>query len=367
MAAVREAAQGGSKVRAVGSGHSFVPLGASEDTLMVLGRLRGIESIDTERRQVTVLGGTKLYHLGKPLREAGLALKNLPDVDRQGVAGAIATGTHGTGKDLGNLSTHVVGLELVDGRGNVVKCSVEERPDLLAAGQVSLGALGIMTRITLQLEPTYRLHETSRRASYEECVDGLERSIADNEHFEFFWVSGLDACLMKTLNKTDVPDDLDESNPETFEGQRIGHWDEIYPSERNTLFNEMEYALPAENGPGCLAELRDLMLGKHKAVTWPLEYRTVEADDIPLSPHFGGPSVTISAHEPAEASYPGFFPDVEAIFRNHSGRPHWGKMHGLTAEELQPLYPKWSEFQKAREELDPQKTFLTPYLQRLLG
>ena len=282
--------------------------------------MRGVESIDTDRRQATVLGGTKLYHLGKPLRQAGLAMRNLPDIDRQAVAGAIATATHGTGPDLGNLSTHVVGLELVNGNGDIVECSLAERPDLLAAARVSLGALGIMTRITLQLEPTYRLHERSWRASYDECFSELASNIANNEHFEFFWVSGLDACLMKTLNKTDVEGDLEESNPETLEGQSIGHWDEIYPSDRNTLFNEIEYSVPAEQGPECLAELRSLMLGKHKAVTWPLEYRTVQADDIPLSPHQGRPSVTISAHEPAEKSYPGFFQDVEAVFRNHQGR-----------------------------------------------
>lgn len=367
LAAVRDAVSRGQHVRAVGSGHSFTPLGASDETLLVLARMRGIETIDSARRQATVLGGTKLYHLGKPLRQAGLAMKNLPDIDRQAVAGAIATGTHGTGKDLGNLSTHVVGLEMVSGEGELATCSLDKRPDLLRAGQVSLGALGIVTRITLQLEPTYRLHEKSWRASFEECFAGLERSIADNEHFEFFWVSGLDACLMKTLNKTDNPDDFEESNPDTFEGERIGHWDEIYPSERNTLFNEIEFSLPEEHGPDCLSELRELMMGKHKEVTWPLEYRSVAADDIPLSPHYGRASVTISAHEPARASYEGFFPDVEAIFRNHEGRPHWGKMHRLTAEDLEPLYPKWDEFRKARQELDPKGTFLTPYLRELLG
>ena len=367
VAAIRGAVGRGRHVRAVGSGHSFTPLGASDDTLLVVARLRGIEAIDSARRRATVLGGTKLYHLGKPLRQAGLAMKNLPDINRQAVVGAICTGTHGTGKDLGNLSTHVVGLEMVTGEGDLVRCSLDERPDLLRAGQVSLGALGIVTRLTLQLEATYRLHEKIWRTSYEECVTVLDQNIAENEHFEFFWRPGLDACLMKTLNKTDDPEDFENSNSETFERERIGHWDEILPSQRNNRFNEMEFAVPAGNGSNCLAELREMMRHKHKDVTWPLEYRTVAADDIPLSPHFGRPSVTISAHEPARTSYEGYFADVEAVFRNHEGRPHWGKMHWLTAKELEPLYPKWAEFQKAREEIDPKGTFLTHYLRTLLG
>ena len=371
VAVIREAAGRGRHVRAVGSGHSFTPLGATNDTLLVLARLRGIEAIDSARRRATVLGGTKLYHLGKPLRQAGLAMKNLPDINRQAVVGAICTGTHGTGKDLGNLSTHVVGLEMVTGEGDLVRCSLDERPDLLRAGQVSLGALGIVTRLTLQLEATYRLHEKIWRTSYEECVTVLDQTIAENEHFEFFWRPGHDVCLMKTLNKTDDPEDFEKSEgdyrSETFERERIGNWDEILPSQRNNRFNEMEFSVPAWNGPDCLAELREMMREKHKEVTWSLEYRTVAADDIPLSPHYGRPSVTISAHEPAQAPYEGYFADVEAVFRNHDGRPHWGKMHQLTAKELEPLYPKWAEFQKAREEIDPKGTFLTPYLRTLLG
>ncbi len=370
VAAVRGAVSAGRRVRAVGSGHSFTPLGATNDTLLVLARLRGIEAIDNTRQQVTVFGGTKLYHLGRPLRKAGLALKNLPDINRQAVVGAISTGTHGTGKDFGNLSTHVVSLEMVNGGGDVVRCSPDERPDLFRAGQVSVGALGIITRLTLQLDPTYRLHEKIWRATYQECMESLDQTIAKNEHFEFFWRPGTDACLMKTLNKTDDLEDSEKSigdyRSENFERERIGHWDEILPSQRNGRFNELEFSVPAWNGPDCLSELRQMIAGKHKEVTWSLEYRTVAADDIPLSPHYGRPSVTISLHEPANAPFEGYFRDAQAVFRNHNGRPHWGKVHYLTAKELEPLYPKWAEFRRAREEMDPKGTFLTPYLQDLL-
>lgn len=366
VAVVRNAAGANQAVRAVGSGHSFVPLGATDDALVVMSRLRGVESIDVDKREATVLGGSKLYHLGKPLLDAGLALENMPDIDRQALAGAIATGTHGTGRDLGSLSTQVVGLRLVVGNGDVVDLSAQERPDLFRAAQVSLGALGIITHVRLRLLPAYRLHEKTWTFSYDECVELLAENIANNRHFEFFWVSGRDSCLAKTLNPTEEPEDR-ETTRAGGGGESIGPAHEIFPSERNTLFNEIEYAVPHENGPECLEELRQLMFTKHKAITWPLEYRTVARDDIYLSPAHGRATVTISAHQPAELSYEPFFSDAEAVFRNHQGRPHWGKIHSLEADDLEALYPKWDAFQKAREELDPDGRFLTPYLRSLLG
>lgn len=367
VAALRRAADRGHTVRVLGSGHSFVPLCATDGMALVLGRMRGIESIDSEREEATVLAGSKLYHLGRPLREQNLAMENLPDIDRQAFAGALATGTHGTGRELGSLSTQVAALRLVTAAGDVVDCSEEERPDILRAAQVSLGALGVLTHVRLRLRPAFRLHERTRIASYEECVAELSDQIEANRHFEFFWVSDRDACLVKTLNPTDRADDLERyQDEEKLVGERIGWSDQILPSVRDVPFNEIEYSVPAERGPECLQELRDLMLGKHKQISWPLEYRTVAADDIFLSPAHGRPTVAISAHQAAELPYQGFFADVEAIFRNHRGRPHWGKIHSLGAKELSRLYPLWEEFWKVRQELDPRGRFLNPYLRNLL-
>ncbi len=367
ITAVRKAAEAQYTVRAVGSGHSFVPLCATDGMAMVLSRLRGIESIDAERSEATVLAGSKLYHLGKPFRKAGLAMEALPDIDRQAVAGAIATGTHGTGKDVGNLSTRVVGLRLVTADGDMVECSTRERPDVLRAAQVSLGVLGIITHVRMQLVSAFRLHERTWIAPYEDCVAQLADRIQANRHFEFFWVSERDACLMKALNLTDATEDLEHyEDKEKLVGERIGWSDEIFPSPRNTLFNEIEYSVPAERGPECLAELRQLMLGKYREIDWPLEYRTVAADDIFLSQAYGRPTVSISAHQAAELPHEAFFADVEAIFRNYKGRPHWGKIHSLGAADLEALYPMWSEFQKVRQELDPQGRFLNPHARDLL-
>ncbi|MDX1385077.1 MAG: D-arabinono-1,4-lactone oxidase [Thermoanaerobaculia bacterium] len=366
VAAVRAGADAGEVVRVAGTGHSFVPLTATDGSFLLTNALSGVESIDREQRRATVLAGTKLADIHAPIHAAGLGMTTLPDIDRQALAGAIATATHGTGRTIGSLSTQVTAVELVDGRGRVVRTSASKRPDLLQAARVSLGALGVLTRIELQLEPAFRLHEKTWVAPYEEAVATLDEQIESHRHFEFFWVSNRDACLMKTLDPSDDDGDGERSDGE-LEGERVGWSGEIFPSVRNRRFNEIEFSVPITAGRACLAELRELMLGRHAAVTWPLEYRTVAADDAWLSPAYRRDTVTISAHQAANLPYRPFFDDVESVFRNHDGRPHWGKMHGLRAADLAQLYPRWDDFQRVRRELDPDGRFLSPYLRRILG
>jgi FAD/FMN-containing dehydrogenase len=367
VAAVRRAAGAGDVLRVTGTGHSFVPLCATDGSLALLTKMSGVESIDTERRRANVLAGTKLAALHEPLHAAGLAMETLPDIDRQALAGAIATDTHGTGREIGSLSALVTAVRLVDGRGRVVDCSADERPDILQAARVHLGVLGVLTHIEIRLVPAFRLLERSWIASFDECMAELDSNIAGHRHFEFFWVSDRDACLMKSLDPTDETEDRESfEDDQGLVGERVGWSGLIFASQRNRRFNEIEYSLPAERGPDCLGELRELMLGKHRDVTWPLEYRTVKGDDIWLSTSHGRPTVTISAHQAANLPYQPFFDDVEAVFRNHDGRPHWGKMHSLGAKQLSELYPRWNDFLKVREELDPEGRFLSPYTRELL-
>jgi len=378
QAAVRRAAAAGRSVRAIGSGHSFVPLCETDGLQLVTSRLRGVESVDSEKREAWILGGSKLYQIGEPLRKAGLALSTMPDIDRQALAGSVSTGTHGTGKDIGSLSSYVTGLRLVLASGDVLECGPDKSPDVFRAAQVSLGALGVITHVRLALEPAFRLRERNWTADFEACMAQLDSHIASNRHFEFFWfpdpnvfVRGnlaKDLCGMKALNPTTEARDFERwDDPGQTRGERVGWSDQIYASPRDTAFNEIEFALPAERGPDCVRELRQLMLTKHKDALWPLEYRTVKPDEAFLSPDHGRPTVTISAHQPAERSYRAFFADVEAIFRNHQGRPHWGKLHQLGAKELAPLYPKWADFQSVRAKLDPKRVFGNAFLRRVLG
>ncbi len=375
-ALLREAERAGWEMRAAGTGHSFVPLCTSAGVLLSLDGMQGVIETDATAMRATVWAGTKIHQIGDPLLGAGMAMENMGDIDRQSLAGGISTGTHGTGPTLGSIATQVVGLRLLTATGDYLDCSAEREPEIFAAARVSLGMLGIITRITLRVLPAYRLHEHTWVVSFDECMAHLDALIAATRHFEFFWSPGDDACAMKALHPTDA-ERWEESEPETapavtgrlaryIHPNRVDWSYRILPSERNLRFNEMEFAVPAAHGPDCLREIRHLMREKHPDVTWPVEYRTLHADDIPLSPAYGRETVTISIHQDATLPHQAFFDDAEAIFRNHRGRPHWGKMHGHSGRELRDLYPLWDQFHAVCTRMDPTGRFLNNYLRGML-
>src|SRR6266516_6949770 len=147
VAAVRDAARDGLRDKAVGSGHSFTPVAVTDGVLVDLAGYRGLGSVDRATGVCTVRAGTTLRQLNGLLAARGLAMTNLGDIDAQTVAGAISTGTHGTGITFGGLSTQVRALELVLADGSVVTCSAEVRPELFAAARVGLGALGVISTV----------------------------------------------------------------------------------------------------------------------------------------------------------------------------------------------------------------------------
>ena len=367
-AAVGEAARQGETVRVAGTGHSFTPLCATDGTTVLLTRMRGVKHVDEARKEATVLAGTKLYELEEPLRKVGFALETLPDIDRQAVAGAVATATHGTGYDVPGLSSLVTGARLVDGSGRIRDIHMDDDPETTRALQTSLGALGVLTEVKLRLVPAFRLHERTFIAPFDQAIEQLDELVDGHRHCEFFWVSDRDACLFKTLVPTDDPEDREEYADETkLVGERVGPSGRIFTSLRNTRFNEIEYAVPITRGKDCWREIRELMLGKHKDITWPLEYRTVAPEDAFLSMAQGRRVVTLSLHQAAKQEHEPFFRDAEAVFRNHGGRPHWGKMHWLGHSQLEALYPEWQRFSAVRRKLDPEGRFSTPYIAGILG
>ena len=307
-------------MRVAGTGHSFVPLCASDGLLLSLDGLQGVVTADRAAGLATVWAGSKIWQLGPLLRAQGLAMANMGDIDRQAIAGAVSTGTHGTGRALGSISTQVAGLRLVTGQGELLDLAATREPELLDCARVALGAFGVLTQVTLRVLPAYRLHERKWEEPFDDCMALIDAHVAATRHFEFFWRPRTDRCEMKALHPTEAAPESVEGR----EGERIGWSDEIFPSERNVKFNETEFALPAAAGPACIREIRALMQARHGDVQWPLEYRTLAADEIPLSPAQGRATVTISVHEAAERPYQPFFADVEAVFRNHRGRPHWG-------------------------------------------
>jgi FAD/FMN-containing dehydrogenase len=359
-------------IRVAGSGHSFTAVCATDGILLSLEQLTGVLETDAEAGTATIWAGTRIADTGAPLLDAGLALENMGDIDRQALAGAVSTGTHGTGPTLGNFATQVVGLRLVLADGTLLDCSETQEPEIFQSARLSLGACGVLSRITLRVLPAYKLRERTWPESFESALEQLPALIAGNRHFEFFWSPAVDACAMKTLNPTDEPiGEIAPPIPATgrmvrYLGPEYVDWSyRVLPSERTLLFNEMEFSVPAEHGPDCVREIRHLMQTRYPEISWPIEYRTVRADEIPLSPHSGRPSVTISIHQAAELPHQPFFADVEAIFRNHRGRPHWGKLHSHTARQLRDLYPQCDRFRGVREQIDPSGRFLNDHLRTL--
>jgi FAD/FMN-containing dehydrogenase len=362
-ALLRGAAAEGLGVRVAGRGHSHTPLVATDGLLLELDALSGIETCDASAREATLRGGTRLAEIGAPLQAHGLAMENLGDVDVQALAGAIATGTHGTGSTLRSLSNQVVGLRLYTATGDRLECSEAKDPHVFEAARVALGSFGVIAAVRLRLVPAYRLHERIWREDTLPALEALPERIAANRHFEFFWLPQKDRLELKALHPSALPAGVVAERRR----ERVGPAHEILPSLRDVRHVEMEYAVPAEHGVACFLELRERMRRRHPDVFWPVEYRTLAADAIPLSPAYGRDTVTLSLHQGVDLPYQDLFADGEAIFRNHAGRPHWGKLHSRTAPELRDLYPRWGDFHAVRRELDPGGRFLSAYLRELFG
>jgi FAD-linked oxidoreductase len=387
-------------VRVVGSGHSFSPLVQTNDVLISLEHIQGIEEIDTKRRTVTVLAGTALKTLGKALHTHGLAQENLGGIDAQSLAGAISTGTHGTGIHFGSLSTQVEGLTLITATGELLECSPEWKPDIFKASQVSLGALGVIVKVKLRVVPAKRLHLKNRHERFSTCLTNLECYTQENSHFEFFWFPRTPWVQTKFLNETEDPESksslwgnfnhivlenglyrlLSEccrlipplsrtistiSAASVPNANKINYSHRLYIAPLMVHAQAMEYALPIEHAQTALREIEDCIKQHRFHVHVPLGCRFVQADDIWLSPAYQRDSVYIAAHMYQGMPYKAYFRHLEQILQRYNGRPHWGKLHTLDAAKLASLYPHWHDFRRIRATLDPQGLFLNDYLRRL--
>lgn len=384
------------KIRFVGSSHSFSALVPTPDMLVSLAALRGVASVDKETGEAAIGAGTRLAQIGEPLWEQGRALINMPDIDVQTLAGAIATSTHGTGATLGSLSSDVTRMRLVTAQGEVLECSRDQNEEIFNAARCSLGALGAVTQIGVRTREAYKLRERTWMMPLQE---GLERAAElrdKHRHFEMYALPHADYIQGITLDETEAPDSVEPAansgeaefrkvakivealpfmrsliintaarnvDPE----ERTGRNYRVFGNVRNTRFNEMEYTVPAEHGPACLAEILATIRQKNIDVIFPLEYRYVKADDIWLSPFHERNGCAISCHNFHDRDYKNYFAAIEPIFWKYAGRPHPGKIHTLEAKQLSQLYPRWNEFLRIRRELDPQGRFLNDHLQRVFG
>lgn len=400
--AVRRAAAAGQRVKVAGSGHSFTDIACTD------GRMLSLEALDRVVRvgddhTVTVEAGMTIQRLNEELAARGLALPNLGDIDSQAIAGAVATATHGTGATFGGLATFIRGVELVTADGELLRCSPDEEPEVFHAARVGLGALGVVTRLTLQCVPGFTLHHVEERRPYADVLEELDDLVARNEHFEFYWMPHTDQCATIANNRTDepvrvksaykrwraeifyanylfgavvsagraVPGWIPRLNQFVAEGvgrtELVDRSDRILVSTRLVRFSEMEYAVPRARAQDAIGGVRELIEREGLHVGFPIEVRFTAPDDIPLSTASGRESCYVAVHLPRGVPYERYFRGVEAVMDGLDGRPHWGKLHFQDAASLAPCYPQWDQFQAVRRKLDPEGRFANAYLDRVLG
>lgn len=398
----------GQRVKPVGAGHSFTDIAATTGVQLSLERLCGLTDIDLESRRVRVLGGTPLHVLNPALEAIGLALPNLGDIDRQSIAGAISTGTHGTGARRHGIAAAVTALTLVTADGSVIECSREREPDVFHAGRVSLGALGVITAVELQCVPAFRLHATERGADIHEVLRGADALTAGHDHVDVHWFPHTDRCLLKCNDEAASPrrggagrplpvwrealDDRFLSNI-VYEGlnrlatarpalvprlnqvsaRALGarqftdsSW-RVFCSPRDVRFTESEYAVPRDSLLPVMEALRGWIDAKREPLPFPVELRFAAADDVWLSTGYQRDNAYVAVHQFHRMDHTRYFAAFEAIVREHAGRPHWGKLHTRTAVELRELYPRFDDFLAVRDRLDPDRVFANDYLDRVLG
>lgn len=386
-------------LRPVGSGHSFTPLVPTEGTIVSLRHFEGLRSHDATAMTATLGAGSRLGDVGEPLAAAGQALFNMPDIDGQSLAGAMATATHGTGQKLGALHAYLTGLTLVTPRGEVLECSRERHREVFDAARVSLGALGVVTQVTLRNAPTHVLKRRVWLEPLDQLLERFDERAARHHSFEMYLIPHCRQGVAITIDPTTEPPrprGADQDNDAVMDMKRLRDWaawwpglrrrlldaategfepeeavdvwHRMFPSNRAVRFNEMEYHLPREALLPTLRRVREQVESRHPEIFFPIEVRVVKGDDAWLSPfagHEASGSIAVH-HYHLEDPLP-CFATVEPLLRAAGGRPHWGKMHTLAAADLAALYPRWDDFQRVRRELDPEGRMLSPYLRQLLG
>jgi FAD-linked oxidoreductase len=402
-AAVKDAAADRLPVRALGSGHSFTSAAATAGVALDLSLWTGITAADTQTGLVTVRSGTTLRRLNAELGGLGLAMANLGDIDAQTLAGALSTGTHGTGARLGGLATQVEALELVLADGSLVTCSAASRPELFAAARVGLGALGVITSVTLRCVPSFTLAADERPVPVDEVLEQFDSLAAANDHFEFYWFPYGRQALVKRNNRLgpagaampgwrrfwefEVMENaafgtlcrLGRARPPLIPALNrfssaalssrsyadVSH--RVFVTPRRVRFVESEYAVPRESLLHVLGELRRQVPRLADPVMFPVEVRVAAADDIWLSTAYGRDTAYVAIHQYTGLPYRSYFDLFESIVADVAGRPHWGKMHTLGTERLRTLYPRYDEFRQVRAEVDPEARFGNAYLTQVLG
>jgi L-gulonolactone oxidase len=409
VAAVVAARESRSTVKMVGTGHSFTGIAAPGDVMLTPHRLSGIVAVDREAMTVTAYAGTQLKVLNAELERLGLSLHNMGDIAEQTLAGAVSTGTHGTGGVAAGLAAQLAGFQLVTGTGEVLDASRSEHPEVFQLGRVGLGALGILTTVTFAVEPLFLLEAHEQPMSWDEALGTFDEMADESHHCDMYWFPHTDRMLTKRNTRLDA--DVDDAQPvsrlrgwvddELLSNTVFGaltavanrapraiprmNWvaaralsartysdvaHRVFTSSRRVVFREMEYAVPRAAGLDALREARRVVDASDWKISFPVEIRVAPADDVALSTAFDRDSLYLAFHTHHRSdwgTHTAYLAAMEAIARDHDGRPHWGKLHTRTAADLAPAYPRFGEFARLRDRLDPDRLFTNDYLRRVLG
>ncbi len=393
------------RVKAVGSGHSFSGVARPEEVVVDLSNLDDLLSADRDTGVVVVGAGTSLHRLNDLLAGLGLALTNLGDIDAQTIAGAISTGTHGTGERFGGIATQVVGLEMVMADSTILWCSPSERREIWSAARVGLGALGIITKVALRTVPLFTLRAEEGPMPLDELLNRFEELATTFDHFEAFWFPHTGSAQVKRNTRLPLAEGLDllpawkEWVDDELLANRVFGWTvqlgqrrpswirplnrvaaralgprsftdlsyKVFTSPRRVRFKEMELAVPRAAATEAIRAVVGAVEASGLNIAFPVELRVAAADDVPLSTASGRDSVYLAFHVPASQDHLPYFRLVARVLDDYGYRPHWGKLHDLDAELLRTRYPRFDEFVGLRQALDPDGVFANRYLDRVLG
>jgi len=401
--AIKAARADGLPVKPIGSGHSFTGAAVTDGVRLDLSALTTTVRVDRRLREATVPAGMPLHVLNPLLAEHGLALPNLGDIDAQTIAGATSTGTHGTGAALGCLSTFITALTLVTGDGSVISCDAQTNPEIFQAARVGVGAVGVLTEVTLGCVDAFTLRAREEPDTVTNVFSALDDFVLDNDHFEMYWFPYTDRVQTKRNNRVPVSDQplgrfrgwLDDeflSNTVLSGACRVGRRlpglipriaaiearalsartytapsYEVFCTPRKVRFVEMEYGLPRPALREAFDALRTIVSGLPFKVALPVEVRVSAADDIWLSHGYGRDNAYIAIHQYVGMPYEPYFHAFEQVCQRLGGRPHWGKMNWRTAADLRPAYPRFDDFLAVRDRLDPDRVFANDYTRRIFG
>ena len=399
---VQNAQTSGRRVKAVGSGHSFTAIAVAEEVLVDLSKYDEILAIDKINQTVTVQSGIQLSKLNQALYENSLAMQNLGDIAYQTIAGAISTSTHGTGAKFTGIANQVVALRVVLADSSIVECSANVNAELFSCARVGLGAIGLISTVTLKVVPAFNLAVIEEPMRVDDVLQNLDLHVDSNDHFEFFWVPHTGWALTKRNNRNNLPIEpmskmshwysktlmenyafgavcmlgkarpslipkLAKALPSSGRNEYSDASHKVFASKRIIKFYEMEYAIPREACAEALNRVRRMVADSGFFLNFPVEVRFTAPDEIPLSTASNRESAYIAVHIYKGMNYVPYFTEVESIMNSYQGRPHWGKLHFQNASTLASRYPQWDVFQSVRNQVDPKRMFSNQYLETVLG